>query len=337
MARIIDLKNNNDYENLKEVAHIIRNGGIVVFPTETVYGIGTNGLDENAVQKIYIAKGRNTDNPINLLVSNMEMIESIAKDISEMEYKLIKAFFPGPFTIILNKKDIVPSIVTANQDTVGVRMPNGTIASKLVELAGVPIAAPSANLSCKPSGTNFNDIYNDFKDKVDYIIDGGDSTIGIESTIVKVIDNIPHILRPGSITAEQIERVSGTVVKAYENNNANLPSSNYNHYTLNSKSLLVISNNNEKMLSKINEIANSYSSPVIIAKHENIDKYNGKLVIDMGNNLEEIAKRLFANLKKADCLLPDIVIIEGVQNDGLGIAIMNRLMKACQENFIDII
>lgn len=336
MAKILDLKNNNDYEKLKEVAHIIRNGGIVVFPTETVYGIGTNGLDENAVQKIYIAKGRNTGNPINLLVSNMEMINSISKDISEMEYKLMKAFFPGPFTIILNKNDIVPSIVTANQDTVGVRMPSGIIASKLVELAGVPIAAPSANISSKPSGTNFNDIYNDFKDKVDYIIDGGDSTIGIESTIVKVIDGIPHILRPGSITAEQIEKVSGIVIKDYENSISDTPSSHYKHYTLNTKSLLIISNNNEKMVSKINEIANTYSSPVIIAKHENINKYNSKTIIDMGNNLDEIAKNLFTNLQKADSLFSDIVIIEGVENDGLGIAIMNRLMKACEENYINL-
>lgn len=336
MTKILDLKDSIDDIKLKEVANIIRNGGLVVFPTETVYGIGTNGLDKNAVQKIYIAKGRNIGNPINLLVSNMEMIDSIAKDISEMEYKLMKAFFPGPFTIILNKKDIVPSIVTANRDTVGVRMPNGIIAKKLVELAEVPIAAPSANISSKPSGTNFNDMYNDFKDKVDYIIDGGDSTIGIESTIVKVIDGIPHILRPGSITAEQIEKISGTVIKSYENNDIDIPSSNYNHYTLNSKSLLVISNNNEKVTSKINEIANSYSSPVIIAKHQNIDKYNRKVVIDMGNDLNEIAKNLFTNLKKADNLFPDIVIIEGVQNDGLGIAIMNRLMKACEENYINL-
>lgn len=334
MAKVLDLKNNNNYEKLKEVAHIIKNGGLVVFPTETVYGIGTNGLDANAVQKIYIAKGRNTGNPINLLVSNMEMVNSIAKNISEIEYKLMQAFFPGPFTIILNKKDIVPSIVTANQDTVGVRMPSGTIASKLVEFVGVPIAAPSANIAGSPSGTNFNDIYNDFKDKVDYIIDGGNSTIGIESTIVKVIDDIPHILRPGSITAEQIEKIAGTVVKSYETNLSELPSNNYKHYTLNSKSLLVISDNNEKLISKINEIANNYSSPVIIAKHQNIDKYNAKAIIDMGTDLNEIAKNLFTNLKKADVLSPDIVIIEGVQNDGLGIAIMNRLMKACQENFL---
>lgn len=335
MSKVLDLKDNNDYTKLEEVAHIIKNGGIVVFPTETVYGIGANGLDENAVKRIYIAKGRSQNNPINLLVSNMEMINSIAKDISELEYKLMEAFFPGPLTIILKKRDIVPSIVTANQDTVGIRMPSGIIAKNLVELSGVPIAAPSANLAGNPSGTNFNDIYNDFKDKVDYIIDGGNSSIGIESTIVKVIDGIPHILRPGSITAEEIKKISGTVVKSYESNINELPSSNYKHYTLNSKSLLVISDNNEKLVSKINEIASEYSFPVIMAKHQNINKYTEKQVIDIGSDINEIAKNIFANLRKADSFSPDIVIIEGVQNKGVGLAVMNRLINAC-DNFINI-
>ena len=293
MTKILDLKNDNDYTKLKEAAQIIKNGGLVLFPTETVYGLGANGLDKNAVKKIYIAKGRNENNPINLLVSNIEMIESIAKEISEIEYKLMSAFFPGPFTIILKKKPIVPSILTANGDTVGVRMPSGIIAKELVELAGVPIAAPSANISGKLSGTSFDDLYNDFKDKVDYMIDGGNSSIGIESTIVKVIDNIPHILRPGSITDEQIEKIAGTVIKDYEYSSSNIPSSNYDHYTLNSKSLLVISNDNE------------------------------------------IAKNIFSNLRKADSFNPDIVIIEGVKNEGVGLAIMNRLIKAC-DDFIKI-
>ena len=336
MAKVLDLKNDNDYSKLKEASDIIKNGGLVLFPTETVYGLGANGLDENAIEKIYIAKGRNQCNPINLLVSNMQMVNLIAKDITELEYKLMENFFPGPFTIILNKKDIVPSILTANHDTVGVRMPSGIIARKLVELTGVPIAAPSANISGKPSGTNFDDVYNDFKDTVDYMIDGGDSSIGIESTIVRVIDGISHILRPGSITGEQIEKIAGKVIKDYESSQSNLPSNNDKHYTLNSESILVVSNDNEKLISKINEIANTYNSPVIMCSHENIDKFTGKQIIDMGSNLDEIAKNLFSNLRKADSFSSDIVIIEGIKNEGIGFAIMNRLMKACEENFINI-
>ncbi len=177
-------------------ANIIKNGGIVIFPTETVYGIGTNAFNEASIEKLYNLKKRPREKPLSLLVSDMDMINKIAKDITDVEYKLIETYFPGPVTIILKKSDIVPDIVTAGQDTVGVRMSRNPIAQKLVELSGVPIAAPSANISGKPSGTNLNTILNDFK--VDFVIDGGESELGIASTIVKVVDGIPKILRQGT-------------------------------------------------------------------------------------------------------------------------------------------
>ena len=331
MKKYLDLKNANDLTKLKEIAEIIKKGGIGIVPTETVYGIGANGLDEKAVEKIYLAKGRKQDNPINLLVNNIEMVEKVAKNISELEYKLMKTFFPGPFTIILNKKDIVPNIVTANQNTVGVRMPKNDIALKLIEYAGVPIAAPSANISGKPSGTDFKDIYNDFKDKVDFMIDGGESNIGIESTIVKVIDNIPHVLRPGSITAEEIEKISGKVILDYEKINNNIPSSKYSHYKPNSKCVLVYNEDNEKMIKEIKELAKKYQNPLIVSTTENMSNYDVKNIINIGsrNNLEEIAKNIFSTLRKVDEFSADIVIFEGVETKGIGIAIMNRLKKAC--------
>lgn len=204
MEKYLDFKNNNNYQKLKYPAEIIRNGGIVVFPTETVYGIGVNGLDRNAVEKLYKIKERPLDKPISLLVSDFEMIEKVAQNITEVEYKLMKKFFPGPLTIILNKRDIVPDIVTSGGDTVGIRMPKEEITRKLIEYAGVPIAAPSANISGKPSGTNLQEIIQEFEGKVDYFIDGGKSEIGISSTIVKVIDEIPYILREGSISKKEI-------------------------------------------------------------------------------------------------------------------------------------
>lgn len=191
---------------LEKASEFIKQGKIVVFPTETVYGIGTNGLDEKAVRKLYEVKKRPPNKPISLLVSNMEMVKSIAKDITEIEYKIMEKFFPGPLTIILKKKDIVPDIVTAGQETVGVRMPSGEIARKLVELSGVPIATPSANISGQPSGTNLSEIKEQFKKNVDFYIDGGNSELGISSTIVQVIDGKIKILRQGSITLEQIEK-----------------------------------------------------------------------------------------------------------------------------------
>lgn len=203
----LDFKNKTDYTKLKEPAKIIKEGGIVIFPTETVYGIGTNGLNEKAVQQLYEVKQRPLNKPISLLVNSIDMIEEIAKDITDIEYELIKEFFPGPLTIILKKNNIVPNILTANQDTVGIRMPANKIALKLIEYAGVPIATPSANISGRPSGTNIKDIMEDFDGKVDYFVDGGPSKIGRASTIVKVEKGIPKILRKGAISEEQIRQI----------------------------------------------------------------------------------------------------------------------------------
>ncbi len=208
MQRYIDFRNNLDLEKLKEPSKIIKDGGIVIFPTETVYGIGTNGFNEKSIKKIYELKKRDFSKPISLLVSNMKMVKMVAKDISDLEYALMERFFPGPFTIILKKRKVVPDILTANGDTVGVRMPSGEIAKKLIEYAGVPIATPSANISGKPSGTNINDIVKDFEGKVNCIIDSGESKLGIASTIVKVVNGVPNILREGSITKEEIQKVS---------------------------------------------------------------------------------------------------------------------------------
>ena len=212
MKKYLDLKNKIDYTKIKEAAEIIKKGGIVIFPTETVYGIGANGLDEKAVKKLYDIKQRPLNKPISLLVSDINMVNEIAQDITELEYKLMENFFPGPLTIVLKKKDIVSDIVTAGQDTVGIRMPSGEIARKLIEYAKVPIATPSANISGKSSGTNLDEIMEDFEGKVDYFIDGGDSKLGIASTIVKVVDGIPYILRQGTITKEQIEEIAGKVI-----------------------------------------------------------------------------------------------------------------------------
>ena len=213
MNKYIDLRNNLNLEELKEPAKIIKDGGIVIFPTETVYGIGTNGFNEESVRKIYELKKRDFNKPISLLVSNMEMVKTVAENITNLERALMEQFWPGPFTIILKKKKIVPDILTANGDTVGVRMPSGIIAKQLIEYAGVPIATPSANISGNPSGTNIDDIRNDFEGKVDCIIDSGISELGVASTIVKVIDGVPHVLREGTITKEQIQEVSSKVIK----------------------------------------------------------------------------------------------------------------------------
>lgn len=203
MSGIIKLKNNN-YEKLEEIASLINNNKVIVFPTETVYGIGTNGLDRNAIEKLYKIKERRFSKPITLLVSSYEMICSVANIISPLEKKIISNFFPGPITLILNKKKIVPNILTANTDMVGVRMPDNELILKLIEYCKVPIATSSANISGFPPSINVEDIYNCFKDKVDLYIDGGKSRIGVPSTVVKVENNDIKILREGIITKKDI-------------------------------------------------------------------------------------------------------------------------------------
>lgn len=215
MSKYLNLEKNPEYAKLKAPAQIIKTGGIVIFPTETVYGIGVNGLNETAIKKLYEVKQRPINKPISLLVNSIEMIEDVAKDITEIEYDLIKKFFPGPLTIVLKKKDCVPDSLTAGFDTVGIRMPENEIALKLIEYAGVPIATPSANISGKPSGTNLKEIMKDFNNNVDYFIDGGLSKIGIASTIVQIIDDIPHILRKGKISEEQI--IEQTLISKQKN------------------------------------------------------------------------------------------------------------------------
>lgn len=207
MKNYLNANNNKADLSLHVPTKILQNGGIVVFPTETVYGIGVNGLDENAIKKLYKIKNRPINKPISLLVGNIKMIEQIAKNISKQEYALIKAFMPGPLTLVLEKSDIVPDILTANSNTVGVRMPANEIALNLINSANVPLATSSANISGEDANITIENIIDNFKDSVDYYIDGGKCEIGVSSTVVKIVDGVPCILREGSITKEQIFEV----------------------------------------------------------------------------------------------------------------------------------
>lgn len=321
-------------EELKRIAQELRMGKLVLFPTETVYGIGTNGLDENAVKRIYEVKERDLKNPINLLVRDISMVEEIATNISSLEYKLMQAFFPGPLTLILKKKPIVPSIVTAGSDTVGVRMPNNEICNKLLTYSGVPIAAPSANISGSPSGTSLSEILQDFSEKVDYIIDGGKTSLGIESTIVKVVNNIPYVLRPGSITAEQIRKVAGNVMVELDD----LPSNTLKHYQLDCPSMLIYNKDPKKISEHIISLTKKYKNPIILTYHESIKNYSDLPLIDLGStrNLPGVSRFLFENLRKAMSLKPDFIFIEGIPKNGLGLAIMNRFLQVCNRNYIEI-
>lgn len=341
----LDLRNSENYTKIKEAAEVIKLGGLVLFPTETVYGIGANGLDEMAVSKIFEAKGRAQDNPLILHIANIDMLDKIATDVSEFEYKLMDAFWPGPFTIILNKKEIVPNRVTGGLNTVAVRMPSNIIANKLIEYAGVPIAAPSANISGKPSGTCLEDIYEELASKMDYIIDGGKCEVGLESTVVKVESGEVRILRPGKISKEEIEEVIGNVEydkHIFEDLKPNdivlSPGMKYRHYAPETRCVLVYSVDADKMVNKINDMSNGYTNVSVICATENKERYIGKNVLTYGSkdNLDEIASNIFTLLRQVDKLKSDIVFIEGIKKENIGVAIMNRLIRACSHEYIEV-
>lgn len=338
MAKYIDLSVNYDIKLLKEASNYIKDGKLVIFPTETVYGIGADGLNENAVKNIFIAKGRASDNPLILHVSSIKMINRIAYIDSILEKKLIEAFFPGPLTIILRKKDIVPSVVCGNLDTVGVRMPINGIAHDLIELSNTPIAAPSANISGRPSGTDINDIYDELNDRVDYIINGGVTNIGLESTVIRVINNEIHILRPGKITYDDLSKYGKVIIDSHVLSSFNnmekvlSPGMKYKHYAPKTKCILVYSDDKDKLVNKMKELEND--NTLVITNNKNLLLF--KNAIGYGENLEEISHNIFKILRSVDCYNKDLIIIEGVSANGLGLAIMNRLIRACSHNYIEI-
>ena len=306
-------------------------GNLVIFPTETVYGLGANALDKDAVNKIFKAKNRASNNPLIVHLKSINEIEKYAVINNEIERKLINSFMPGPFTLILEKKDIIPSNVTCNLSTVGIRVPIDSIAHNLLDILDYPIAAPSANISTKPSGTNVYDIIPEFDGKVDYIIDGGDSRIGLESTVCKVIDGVPTILRPGFITKEDICDVVGTCnvskfVMEEASGKVESPGMLYKHYSPTTKCILVDSE-------LIDKVSKQYKKAIIIgsSKVSNINCYK---YYNYGDDLVTIAHNIFKLLRCADKEKAEVILIEATDTTGLGLAIMNRLVRTCEYNYI---
>lgn len=342
-SKYADLKQNIDLNKIEEAAMSIKEGNIVLFPTETVYGIGANALNENAVNKIFEAKGRASDNPLIVHISNIAMLDDLVKYVGEIEQKLINNFWPGPLTIIFDRKECIPNVVTAGLNTVGIRMPSNEVARKLIEVAELPIAAPSANISGKPSGTKIEDIIDELDGKVDYILDSGMVDIGVESTVVRVINKQVHILRPGKITVEDIEKLGIEVViekqimeECKPQEKVMSPGMKYRHYAPNTKCLLIYSDNKEKLVDRINKRIELEKNVLVLGTTSNLEKYKTDNKLDMGDSLEEISKNIFTLLRKVDSYKVDLVIIEGVKKEGLGLAIMNRLIRACEHNYIEI-
>ena len=328
--------NNINVEELKKQAELLKEGKTVIFPTETVYGLGANALDENAVKKIYEAKGRPSDNPLIVHIYDREEVRDLAKDISNKAEIVMDKFWPGPITIILNKKDIVPNTTSGGLDTVAIRMPSHKIARELIKQSGLPIAAPSANISGRPSPTKGNHVKEEMDGRVSGIVLGGNCDFGLESTVLDLTGEVPMILRPGSITKEDLEEVLGEVLvdpsllKKEDNKKAKAPGMKYTHYSPDAD-VYIVSGNDKDVINKINQIIRENSENGIksgvMCVEKNKEVYEGE-VISLGNTLEEVGSNLFDVLREMDKRNVDIVYSEAFEMTGVGQAIMNRLLKS---------
>lgn len=332
-----------DEKIILKAANIIKKGGTVAFPTETVYGIGANCFDEKGIDKIFIAKGRPQDNPLILHVSSIEEVYPLVESVDERAERLMRKFWPGPLTLIFKKSERVSNKVTGGLSTVAIRMPKHEVASELIKHSQVPIAAPSANLSGKPSPTDAEHVVDDLFGRVDMIIDGGSTGIGVESTVLDISREIPMILRPGGVTYEQLLEIfpevhyDKSIIKDDENIIPKSPGQKYKHYA--PKAEMIV------FTGKVKDISfaiKEYSKKMklegkkvgIMATEETKKEYDEEIVLVVGSRKEKetIARNLFKVLRQFDKLNVDIILAEGVDTHEIGTAIMNRMKKACGGN-----
>ena len=340
IVRVIDVNNINKYD-FAEASRILQNGGLVAFPTETVYGLGGDGLNASAAQKIYAAKGRPSDNPLIIHIADWKSLEELAVEIPDKAAALAERFWPGPLTMIFKKSAKVPYSTTGGLETVAVRMPSHPAALALIRESGIYIAAPSANTSGRPSPTLASHVIEDLDGKIDMIIDGGPVGIGLESTIVDMTEESPVILRPGYITRAMLTEVIGMVhtdqAVLTEHMDRNIipkaPGMKYKHYAPKA-SLTIYEGDPVLVVETINRLAAEQERlgrrTGIIATEETKERYRGGVVKSIGSRAEEasIARGLYAVLREFDEENVDIILTESFRSDKLGQAIMNRLLKA---------
>ncbi len=335
-----------DLEKLEvkeQIRKQILNDQLVVFPTETVYGIGANALSKEAVKKIFLVKGRPSDNPLIVHLDNAFEVTKYVKNISNYAEPLMKAFWPGPLTLVFESNGVFSDIVTGGLQTIAIRVPSHPVAQKVIASSGVPICAPSANISGKPSSTLFSHVKEDFYGKVSTIIDGGKADIGLESTVLDLTVDIPTILRPGKITQSMIEEILNIKVinhsEQIPEGSPKSPGMKYKHYAPKGTVSLIDGSfdniikyiNNQKSLQEKQKIA-------VLCPGEYIQHLNLKTVINLGSieHPEEIAENLFKSLRLMDELKIESIYIPVISQNGLGQAIMNRLLKAANHNIIKV-
>ena len=344
MKKTIVLKvdaENPEIEVIRIAADTIKKGGLVAFPTETVYGLGADALNPKAVKALFKAKKRPLDNPPIVHVGHIQDVYRLAREVPPKAEKLMEKFWPGPLTLIFKRSEIVPDVTVSGLDTVAVRMPRHKVALALIRESGCPIAAPSANLAGRPSPTTANHVLEDLNGRIDVVLDAGPTNIGVESTVLDLTVEPPQILRPGGTPLEALKEVLGKVElhpvavseKKVHVDRARSPGMKHRHYAPKAK-MIVIEGDLETVVKKIAELVDHYKQRKmkvgVLATDETITSYKADVVKSMGSRkrLEEIAKNLFRLLREFDSEGVDIIIAEGVPTEGLGLAVMNRLRKA---------
>jgi len=333
-------KHNPSRRVLEEAASVLKSGGLVAFPTETVYGLGADAFNEEAVLKIFKAKKRPPDNPVIVHISNVDMLKEVSTSVPKRVERLIEDLWPGPLTIVVPRSQKVPAVVSAGLETVAVRMPAHNVALGLIKHFGSPIAAPSANLSGRPSPTNARDVYEDLNGVIDMIIDAGETFIGVESTVIHVTESKSVILRPGPIPIETLRKylsdieVHPSILTGNFQGTPASPGMKYRHYAPKAE-MVVVEGVYDRVSEKIVETALEYLKSGLkvgcIVSEETARKLPSSVMIEVlapRNRLDLVAKRLFSALRNMDRRNPDIIIAEGFPEEGIGMAIQNRLRKA---------
>lgn len=325
--------------DLNAAAECLKNGGTVVFPTETVYGLGADALNEKAVEKIYIAKGRPSDNPLIVHIADTNNIDKIVRGISHDARKLMDKFWPGPLTMIFKKRDIVPACVTANLDTVAVRFPSNKTAQKLIKKSGVFVAAPSANLSGSPSPTSFKHACDDMMGRVDYIIDGGECDVGIESTVLDVSGDEFKILRPGYVTFEDIRKVTDKIKADYADikgvKTPKCPGMKYTHYSPKAQ-VYVVLGSGENCKNYIEGILSDKQKKTGVLSYKNTEYGNADYVINAGDDMKHYAYVLYEALREFDEHNIDVIYAQFEEENGIGVAVKNRIFKSAGYKIIKV-
>jgi L-threonylcarbamoyladenylate synthase len=324
--------------HIREAVNVIKSGGLVAFPTETVYGLGANALDAKAVKRIFVAKGRPSDNPLIVHIADKDDVKMLAGQVPDTAWKLIDRFWPGPLTIVLKKSKIVPKITTGGLDSVAIRMPKSKIACRIIRESKTPIAAPSANYFGRPSPTKAEHVIEDMRGRIDMIIDGGQTRIGIESTVIDLTAKTPTLLRPGGVTLEQLKKTLGKVrvhpqIRGQKSKGrVRSPGMKYKHYSPRAQ-VILITGKSDNVRKRIN---------AMIAELKNAGKRVGIIVADkapydvdaakfVGARHENLAATLFKTFREFDSMKIDVILVQGVPKKGLGLGIMNRLEKAARK------